>query len=103
MEHLLHALERGRLGRRGLRVLAGHQHMHVRAELACGGQRLAGGVLQGLIVVLGDEEDGHRQITPASFFSLSTSSAIDFTRWPACRCGGSVVLSTLRRGATSTP
>ena len=86
--------------RRG--ALAGDQHMHSAAERLGGGQRLVGGVLERLVVVLGDEKRGH-QITPASFLSLSTSSATVFTLAPALRPGGSVVLSTSSRGATSTP
>ena len=57
--------------------------------------------LSGGIVVFGDEEDSH-QIAPASL-SLATSSAGEPTLMPARRFGGSSVLTTLRRGAVSTP
>jgi hypothetical protein len=39
--------------------LAGNQHMHVGAERLRRGQRLVSGVLEGLVVVLGQEERGH--------------------------------------------
>ena len=54
------------------------------------------------VLVVG-EEQGRHQITPASFFSLATSSSTEVTLAPALRPGGSVVLSTFRRGETSTP
>ena len=40
------------------------------------------------IVVFRKEKDGHGQITPASFFSFSTSSAVEPTFTPASRLGG---------------
>jgi len=46
------------------------------------------------VVVLGDDERRH-QMTPASFFSLSTSSAAVLTLTPARRFGGSVTLMDL--------
>ena len=54
------------------------------------------------IVVVGDDEHGH-QITPASVFSLATSSAAVSTLTPATRLGGSVTFSTFRCPARSTP
>ena len=73
-QHLVDAVELGGRVRDRLRALAGDQHMHVAAHRLRGGQRLGGRVLQRLVVVLGDQERGH-QSTPASFLSLSTSSA----------------------------
>ena len=101
-QHLLDAVELGRgIGHR-LGILAGDEDMHVAAQRLGGGQRLAGRVLERLVVVLGDEKRGH-QISPISFLSLSTSSPTVFTLTPALRPAGSVVLSTSSRGAMSTP
>ena len=83
-------------------ALAGDQHMDVAAERLGGGQRLVGGVLERGVVVFGKQQRGH-QSTPASFLSLATSSATMPTLMPALRPGGSVVLSTFRRGVISTP
>ena len=101
-EHLRDAVELRRRFGDGARALARHQHMHGLAERLGGGERLVGGVLERLVVVLGDEKRRH-QMTPASFLSLSTSSATVFTLAPALRPGGSVVFITSMRGATSTP
>jgi hypothetical protein len=43
------------------------------------------------------------QMTPASFFSAASSSSTLFTTRPPLRAGGSATLSTVRRGAKSTP
>ena len=53
--------------------------------------------------VLRSPQIGAGQMTLASFFSLSTSSATDDTLIPALRGGGSTTFSVLRRGAVSTP
>ena len=86
----------------GPAAFAGDQHMHVAAERLGSGQRLVGRILERLVVVLGEQERGHDS-TPTSFLSLSTSSPTVFTFTPALRPGGSVVLITSNRGATSTP
>ncbi len=83
-------------------ILAGHQHMDGAAKSGRGGHGLGRRILERRIVVFGNDERGH-QITPASFLSLSRSSATDFTLTPAWRLGGSVTFSTLSRGVTSTP
>ena len=100
-QHLAHAVELGRRLGRAPGVLAGDEHMHLAAQRLRCRQRLGGGVLEGLIVVFGNQQRRH-QITPASL-SLPTSSATDPTLAPAWRPGGSLVFTTLRRGATSTP
>src|SRR5581483_2431271 len=82
-------------------ALARDQHMNIAADLLCGGQRLQRRIKQHLVVVLGKKKCRH-QIAPASF-SLPTSSATDATFAPALRPLGSVVVTTSRRGATSTP
>ena len=77
--------------------------VHVGVHLARGGDGVGDVGADGLVVMRGDDENGHGQITPASFFSLSTSSATVFTLMPPLRLGGSSTFSTLSRGATSTP
>ena len=60
-QHFLDALQlRGGFGR-GLGALAaaGDQHMHVAAELACRRQRLVGHVLEGFVVVFGNQQRRH--------------------------------------------
>src|SRR5436309_408676 len=84
------------------RTLAGDQYVDVARQLLGGGDDLVGVVLQGRVVVVGDDENGH-QSTPASFFSFMTRSAADSTLMPPARFGGSVTLTTFRRGAVSTP
>src|SRR5262249_32866397 len=101
-QHLLDAVEFGSGLRNRPAALASDQHMHVGAERLRCCERLVGRVLDCRIVVLGNEERCH-QITPASFLSLSTSSLTVFTFTPDLRPAGSVVLSTSRRGAMSTP
>ena len=101
-QHLGDAIELGRRFGDRARTLARHQHMHVGAERFGGGERLVGGILERLVVVLGDEECCHDR-TPASFLSLSTSSATVLTLTPDFRPAGSLVLSTSSRGVMSTP
>src|SRR5262249_29152147 len=86
-----------------LAILPGDQHVNVTANCLGGGQRLVGRILEGFVVVLGDEKRGHFQSTPASSLSLLTNSAADPTFTPDLRPGGSAVLSTCSRGLTSTP
>ena len=101
-QHLLDAVELGGGVGDRLAARAGDEDVHVAAERLGGGQRLVGRVLERLVVVLGEEE-GRHQIAPASFLSLSTSSATVLTLTPALRCGGSAVLTISSRGLTSTP
>ena len=56
-------------------------------------------------LAIGDfrEKKNSHQSTPASFFSFETSSATSATMTPALRAAGSVVFTTVSRGATSTP
>src|SRR5215475_6860103 len=77
--------------------------MHIGAELFGSRQRLVGDVLQGFVVVFGNQQRRHLQRTPASFFSLDTRSATSLTLTPPLRPGGSDVFSTSRCGETSTP
>ena len=100
VQHPGDAGQPGGLFRGGAAVLAGDENMDLGAELARGRQCLGGGVLQGRIVMVGNQQRHHR--TPASL-SFSTNSAADSSLTPAIRPGGSAVLITSRRGATSTP
>ena len=58
----------------GAGVYASDQHVHIRAHRKRGGDDLIGGFLDGSAVVFGNDKNRHDQSTPASFFSLSTSS-----------------------------
>jgi hypothetical protein len=73
-QHLGHA---GDLGAacfgRGAAAGTGHQHMDVAAELRGGGHGVERRALSDCVVVFGNNENGHVQITFASFLSLSTS------------------------------
>ena len=101
-EHLAHAHHLGgRIGG-GLGAGARHQHVDVAADEERGGERLERGVAQHLAVVVGDEEDGHGQSTPASFFSFMTRSGTFSTLIPPPRLAGSATFTVVRRGATST-
>src|SRR5690606_1453750 len=116
-QHLAHALElRGGIGG-CLRALAGDQHVDIATHPERGRQRLGGLVGEGGVVVFGNEKNGHLACslfgstwrlghpysTPASFFSLSTSSATSLTLTPALRPPGSSVFSTFSRALTSAP
>ena len=101
-----HPRDAGELGRglRGARdIAAGDQHIDRRAQLQRRRQRPGGDVGEMAVRDFGKKQGRHRQITPASSLSLATSSATVLTLTPALRPLGSVVFSTLRRGATSTP
>ena len=84
----------------------GDQDRHVAGtgvgQVACGRDRVQGRGLESCIIVFGNDENGH-QITLASFFSLSTSSATVSTITPASRFGGSSTFRVSSLGATSTP
>ena len=58
-QNLVHTLELGGGFGDGTTSLARDQHVHVGAQCLRRGQRLVGGVLEGLVVVLGQEERGH--------------------------------------------
>src|SRR5690606_34208159 len=78
------------------------ENVDIPAERCGGRHRFCDGVGKRLVIVVGDDENGHYR-TPASFFSLSTSVATSGTLTPAVRFGGSVTLRTLMRAAMSTP
>ena len=106
-QHLGHAADlRGGVGD-GAAPVAGDQDMHIAAgrlsaisRAAATACRVAG--FSALVVVFGNDEDGH-QITRASFFSLSTSSADRADLDPARRFAGSSTFKVTSRGVTSTP
>ena len=102
-EHFLDARDfRSGIGD-GFGALARNQHIDVAAERACRRHRLERCRVQRLVVVFGNKECCHDQITPASFLSLSTRLATESTFTPALRPAGSEVFRTFRRGVTSTP
>ena len=103
-QHLGDAGELRRRFGRSLGALAatGDQHVNLGTQLGGRGQRLVGGVLEGLVVVFGNQQRGHQR-TPASVLSFEISSATSLTLTPPLRPGGSMVLSTSRCGVRSTP
>ena len=102
-QHLRHARHGGgRLGR-GAAALPGHQHVDVAADARGRGEGVEDRRLEAGVVVFGDDENGHGQITFASFLSLSTSSATLLTALPAPRLAGSATLRVCTRGVMSTP
>src|SRR5262249_29822861 len=101
VEHLCGPLELGRRFGNALALGARHQHVHVLTERSRCRHRLGDTAAEGLVVVVGEEEDRHGS-TPTSL-SLATSSLALASLTPAFRPGRSTVFSTLRRGAMSTP
>src|SRR5690606_33422265 len=79
-----------------------NEDMDIAAQRRGGRDSLRRYRIEGVVGML-CQDQGRHQITPASVFSFSTSSATLETLTPALRPGGSVVSSTFRRGATSTP
>ncbi|MNN43934.1 hypothetical protein D3C81_1582000 [compost metagenome] len=101
-QHLGHAGDLG--GGFGHRAATGtgDQHMDVATDLLRGRHGVEGGGGQGGVVVFGNDENGH-QITFASFFSFSTSSATDLTLMPALRAAGASTLRVFTVEAVETP
>ena len=93
---------RGLLGGFG-GVVAGNQHVDVATGFCRGGHGVEGRALDVGVVVFGNDESSHDQITLASFLSLATRVATSGTLMPALRLGGSLTLSVFSRGVTSTP
>src|SRR5690348_2629348 len=87
-------------------ILAGDQDVEIApgrgGNLGGGGHRRERRRLQRRAIVFGNNKNRH-QITRASFFSLSTSSATEPTLIPPWRFAGSSTLRVTRRGVTSTP
>ncbi len=103
VQHLGHAGDGGGLLGGWAGVVAGHEDVDFAAGLEGGGDGVEGGAADAGVVVFGDDECGHGQITLASFLSLATRVATSGTLMPALRLGGSLTLRVLMRGATSTP
>ena len=101
--HFRHALELSGGGGGRADVLTGDKHVDRTSEFERGGERARCRVVQLSACDFRQKKGRHRQITPASSWSLATSSATDLTFTPALRPEGSAVFSTLRRGDTSTP
>ena len=104
-QHLGDACEGGGLG--GHRITGYRAHEH--ADLCIGnraraGDALGGGEVQGLAVVLGNDEDLGAHRIPF-FLSASTSSAASFTRTPFWRSGGGSNFTSFScwRASTSSP
>src|SRR5205807_9406406 len=88
-----HLLDTGEFGRSlgcfpGTAATAGYQHVHLAAQLARGGQRLVGRVLEVFMLVLGNQKRGDHRI-PVSYLSFETSSVTSLTLTPPLRPGGS--------------
>ena len=83
-------------------ALTGDQHMDIATDLLGSRHGVQGGRSQGGVVVFGNDENGH-QITFASFFSFSTSSATDLTLMPALRAAGASTLRVFTVEAVDTP
>src|SRR5215212_981115 len=77
-KHFLHAVELCCSLGYAAAPCAGDQDMHRCAQRLCGGQRLAGCIVQGMIVMLGQQQRCHDS-TPASFLSLPTRSSTEVT------------------------
>src|ERR1700722_2609027 len=87
-------------------ILAGDEDLDV-ARAGLGdfrgrGDGVEGGGLGHLVVMFGDDENGH-QITRASVFNLLTNSSTEPTLTPPWRFTGSSTFKVTRRGVTSTP
>ncbi|KWV88048.1 hypothetical protein PFLmoz3_02433 [Pseudomonas fluorescens] len=87
----------------GASALTSNQHVDVPTDFSGSGHGVQGGRGQHLVIVFGDYEDSHDQITFASFFSFSTSSATDLTLIPALRAAGASTLTVLLVEAVETP
>ncbi|CRM62183.1 hypothetical protein [Pseudomonas sp. 25 R 14] len=87
----------------GASALTGDQYVDVATDFGGGSNGVQGGRGQHLVIVFGDYEDSHDQITFASFFSFSTSSATDLTLIPALRAAGASTLTVLLVEAVETP
>src|SRR5574343_134113 len=97
------AVEGGGLLGSALAGAAGNEDVDVATDLLRGGHGVEGGGFELLVVVFGNDEDAHDQITLASFLSLLTRSATSATLMPALRLAGSTTFSVVRRGVPSTP
>ena len=86
----------------GASIVSGNQHMNLMTKCKCSSQRFGCGILERDRIVIGEKKGSHQK-TPASVLSFETSSATEPTLTPALRPAGSIVVTTLRRGATSTP
>ena len=101
-QHLGHAGKLRGLCGGGGNTFTGDQQMHF-TQRFCGRQRFCRAVrAQRAAGHFGNQKNGH-QITPASSLSFAISSATLATLTPALRPCGSTVLTTVRRGVTSTP
>src|SRR5690606_40327356 len=98
--HLAHPGDAGGFFSYAIDARTGDEQMDF-AELRGGGDHRERGVLDGAAVMFDPNERFH-ECTPIAF-SLATSSSTSATLTPAERTGGSDTLTTLTRGAVSTP
>ncbi|MDT4795247.1 hypothetical protein FQZ97_278030 [compost metagenome] len=78
------------------------QHVDITTDLLRSGNGVEGGGCQSGVRVFSNNQDSH-QITFASFFSLSTSSATDLTLIPAWRAAGASTFRVFTVEAVETP
>ena len=100
-QHLANAGNLGGGGGHGVCALTCDQDVHIARQRQGGGHSLVGIVLQRRVVVISNNENSH-QSTPAVLRLVTRSAAVS-TLMPPPRFGGSVTLTTFRRGAMSTP
>ncbi|MNF86713.1 hypothetical protein D3C84_691590 [compost metagenome] len=86
----------------GAYALACDQHVDITTYLLRSGYGVEGGGCQCGVRVFSNNQDSH-QITFASFFSLSTSSATDLTLIPAWRAAGASTFRVFTVEAVETP
>ena len=87
----------------GASALACDQYVDVATDFGSGSHGVQCGRGQHFVVVFSDYQDSHDQITFASFFSFSTSSATDLTLMPALRAAGASTFRVLLVEAVETP
>ena len=101
-QDLFDAVESGGGGDRRFDRPAGDEDMNGLAQRFGRGQSLGGGFIEFAVLNFSENQNRH-QITPASSFSLTTSSAAEPTLTPALRLAGSTVFKIFSRGVASTP
>ncbi|MDT4857736.1 hypothetical protein FQZ97_921700 [compost metagenome] len=86
----------------GTNALPRHEDDHLATDQPGSGHGVEGGGGQCGVSVFSNNQDSH-QITFASFFSLSTSSATDLTLIPAWRAAGASTFRVFTVEAVETP
>src|SRR5690606_18610104 len=85
-------------------IIGNHQHFD-RAERTGPGDDAGGGGGEAAKIVIGQHQNGHQSASmPERSAAMKVaSSPIEATTLPATRSAGGEMLSTIRRGARSTP